>query len=311
MRNEQMYKRTDPEQVMKTVEATVLPAGAEEAIVSENAERTAKRRAGAGPKCRRNKLGRIASKAEIAEMDAELDEREKAIREIAKNTPEVRYKEAGYYSDDELKIIAAAIVSRMPMYKVAATLKCSLRRIFTAIEVTPTLKQMLEDQKIQEKIMAQEAVDDCIKARVPAVVMWHAQHVLPEKYSDQVNMDNEDDTRIVIGGIDEKMVEEAEKEIQAAQNSIPEGGGVALLDAMQQEQAAEAAAAGGDISTVPLQETPPAPALRPPANDSRYGEYTPAAELRRIPGGEVPLGVSDDGLGDDGFDDLEMDSSPW
>lgn len=186
--------------------------------------------------------GRVASKAQIAEMD----ERALAIRKIAENTPEVRYREAGVYSDDEIKIIAAAIVSRIPLYKVAATLKCSLARILKAVEETPTLKQMMEEQKIQEKMMAQEAVDDCIKARVPAVVMWHAQHVLPEKYGDQVNMDNEDDTRIVIGGIDESLVAEAEKEVEEASKTIPlAGGGVALLDAMEQERAAETAAAGG------------------------------------------------------------------
>lgn len=307
MRNEQMYARTDPVKVMEQVNATVLPEGLEEKLLVENAEGTAKRKA--RQKRRLLPNGRLASKAQIAEMD----ERAAAIRKIAENTPEVRYREAGVYSDDEIKIIAAAIVSRIPLYKVAATLKCSLARILKAVEETPTLKQMMEEQKIQEKMMAQEAVDDCIKARVPAVVMWHAQHVLPEKYGDQVNMDNEDDTRIIIGGIDENEVAAAEKEVEEASKTIPlAGGGVALLDAMEQERAAEAAAAGGDISVAPLAQTPPAPSLAPPANDSRFGGFTPASELRRVPSESTPVGVSDDDFGDGGgFDDFEMDGSPF
>lgn len=299
-----MNRRTDPEQVMRTVEATVLPPGVEERILAENAEHTAKKRS------RKRKKPAVVTGEASAQVEV-LDERALAIREIASKTPEVRYREMGVYSDDEIKIVAAAIVSRMPLYKVASTLKCSLHRILTMIDVTPTLKGLMEDQKLQEKIMAQEAVDDCVKARVPAVVMWNAQHVLPEKYGDQVNMDNEDDSRIVIGGLDESLVEEAEAEVAAARDSIPDGGGVALLDAMEQERGAELAAAGGDVPVDPLAQTPPAPSLAPPANDPRFGTFTPAAELRRMGATEPVEGDSGDDFGGGWGDDDMVDSSPF
>lgn len=244
-------------------------------------------------------LGDPDSHPEVVDPDPHAAE----IHRMAESTPEVRWRPKGAYSDDEIKIIAAALMSRMPLYKVAASLKCTLVRVMNAVNSIPSLKSIAEDQKIQEKMMAQEAVDDCLKARVPAVVMWHAQHVLPEKYGDQVNIDNEDDTRIVIGAIDEDMVAEAEAEVAAASNTVPDGGGVAILDAMDQERAAEDAAAGGDVSVVPLAQTPPAPAVAPPGGDPRFMEFSPASQMARMEGGMDDYGPfgDDEGFGDDGF----------
>lgn len=226
-----------------------------------------------------------------------------AVVELAKRTPEVRFTKAHMmrpFTDDELKIIAAALRSRMALFRVADTLKCSYQKIKNAIESIPVLKELAEARSFREKEEIEEAVDACVLARVPAVVMWKAEKILPEKYGNQVNLDNEDDTKLVIGALSPEDIAEAEAKVAECASRDPINEDNAVLELMEKERAAEMAAAGAGVPVSPLNQVPPAPAVNPPAGDPNFGPFTPAAGMGRA---DFEVGFDDGFGGGGGFDD--------
>lgn len=239
------------------------------------------------------------------------------IAAVAKRTPEVRFTKAHMlraFNSDEIKIIAAALRTSVPLYRVADVLHCSVHKIENAIRDVPILNELAQEKIKRRKEQAQEAVDDCVKARVPAVVMWNAEKLLPEIYGNQVDLNNEDDTKLVIGALSEEDLKEADAAVAAAGEGVPEVEVGAVMEVLQEERGAELAAAGGGIPVSPLQSVPPAPALRPPAGDSRFGGFVPAGEMNRapiIPTPSVDEGPDNYGIFGGGMDDDMGGNGLW
>lgn len=217
----------------------------------------------------------------------------RAVAEIAKNTPEVRFKDFHKFNDDEIKIIAAGLKSRTAIYRIADALQCSRHKVMNAINNNPVLKELALERIEREKDETEEAIDDCIKARVPAVIMWKAAKIMPEKYGDAVNIDDEDDTRIQIGAFSEEDVAEAEAIVSAAADTVPDVPTPAIFQAQEEAKAlpspyedavgAELAAGGAGIPAEPLSKIPPTPAVKPPANNPNYMEFIPGHLIKNAP----------------------------
>jgi len=228
---------------------------------------------------------------DLATMEAEVLSPEEAkiakeISEKAAMVPEVRFNKRPLnrpFNDDELKLIAAALRSRTALYRIADVLRCSYGKIKKEIERNEVLRELAMEQVFREKEETEEAIDDCIKARVPAVVMWKAEKLMPEKYGTQQNLDNEDDTRLVIGAIPEAALVEADEILeQANEQGVPEVGLGAVADAVLTERSAEMAAGGAGVSVEPLDRIPPAPAVAPPPGDPNFTRFHSAADLQRV-----------------------------
>lgn len=165
----------------------------------------------------------------VVEPD-EIDEYdEKTVRALAANTPEVRFRHSKYFTNDEDKIIAASLKSRVQLYKVAATLKCCFNTLRKHIENSPVLAEIAKEAKEIECGEIREAVDDLVKMRHPQVVMWRAKQLMPQEYGDAVETE-EDDTRIVIGAIPDDLIAEADRKLELAAAKPPDAGLSAMLD---------------------------------------------------------------------------------
>lgn len=171
----------------------------------------------------------------VVEAD-EIDEYdEAAVKAMVARTPEVRFRHASYFTDDEDRIIAASIKSRVQLYKVAASLKCSYPTLKKHIENTPVLAEIVKESREIECGELREAVNDLIKMRHPQVVMWRAKQLMPNEYGDAVETE-EDDSRIIIGAIPEDMLEEADRALALAAEKPPEVGLAAMMDPRTKEQ---------------------------------------------------------------------------
>lgn len=202
------------------------------------------------------------------------------IKEKVAALPIVRYHRRAPFTEDEKKIIAAGLMSRQPHYKIAQILRCSYAKIDKAILDDEFLTELAREAVLREKEEIEEGIDDCIKARNPAVIMWKAAKIMPEKYGEQVNLDNEDDTRLVIGAIPDADLEEAEQIIGEMKDKVPVIPTPALIEA--NEIQAEREAAGFGVSSLPLAETPATPAVNPPPGDPRFRPLVSAGEQNQV-----------------------------
>lgn len=212
--------------------------------------------------------------------DEMSEEYKRYIKEKVAALPIVRYHRRAPFTEDEKKIIAAGLMSRQAHYKIAQVLRCSYAKIDKAILEDEFLSELAREAVLREKEEVEEGIDDCIKARNPAVIMWKAAKIMPEKYGDQVNLDNEDDTRLVIGAIPEGELEEADRILEEMKDKVPVIPTPALIEA--NEIQAEMRAAGFEVSTMPLAQTPATPAVTPPPGDPRFRPAVPAAELNQV-----------------------------
>ena len=239
---------------------------------------------------------------EVMDADAVKEEALKALPEmvdaynaqliesLASESPEVRFRHSSTFTDQEDKIIAAGIVSGVALYKVAQSIHCSYQTMKEHIEKTPALLDLLKEEILREQQDLEEAIRDCVKARVPAVLMWKAERILPEKYGAERRPEEEDDTRIVIGAIPEDEIKEGDKILSEAANLDPSkelgavaeallgDGGGSRDDALAGEMERELVRAGGEVADVPLKDTLPAPAVKPPKGDPNFMPYRQGAE---------------------------------
>ena len=234
-------------------------------------------------------VGRERDKVEVEADD--IDEYdESAIKAMVANTPEVRFRHASYFSDDEDRIIAASLKSRVQLYKVAASLRCCFNTLKKHIEQSPVLAEIAKEAREIECGQVREAVDDLIRMRHPHVVMWRAKQLMPQEFGEAVESE-EDDTRIVIGAIPEELLTEADRKLEEAASKPPEIGLSAMLDPRTKEQ------------------------VRKTVEDKLKDKELAAAEEKGASedDGETEADESDmyvaddggfDGLGDGGFEDL-------
>lgn len=170
-----------------------------------------------------------ATKRVVVEPDQVDEYDEAAVKAMAARTPEVRFRHASYFTNDEDKIIAASLKSRVQLYKVAASLKCAYNTLKKHIENTPELSDIAKEAREIECGELREAVDDLVKMRHPQVVMWRAKQLMPQEFGDAVEAE-EDDTKIVIGAIPEELLEEADRALKLSAEKPPEAGLSAMLD---------------------------------------------------------------------------------
>lgn len=245
-------------------------------------------------------------KAAAKELYDEMSEEYKRyIKEKVAALPIVRYHRRAPFTEDEKKIIAAGLMSRQAHYKIAQVLRCSYAKIDKAILEDEFLSELAREAVLREKEEVEEGIDDCIKARNPAVIMWKAAKIMPEKYGDQVNLDNEDDTKLVIGAIPDEDLEEADQILAEMKDKVPVVPTPALIEA--NEIHTEMQAAGFGVSSVPLAQTPATPAVMPPPGDPRFRPAVPAAEMNQVnENGEVIAR----GIPRQSQEDIEPDMGP-
>lgn len=165
----------------------------------------------------------------VVEAD-EIDEYdEAAVKAMVEKTPEVRFRHASCFTDDEDKIIAASLKQRIQLYKVAASLKCSYNTLKKHIDGTKVLADIAKEAREIECGELREAVDDLVRMRHPAVVMWRAKQLMPNEYGESMEAE-EDDTRIIIGAIPEELIMEGDRKLLEASEKPPEVGLTAMLD---------------------------------------------------------------------------------
>ncbi len=232
------------------------------------------------------------------------------IQRLLEKSPEVRFRHPPNFTDDEDRVIAAGIVARVALYRIAQSIHCSLQCLTKHIKATPGLAVLMIEAQDIEKQEVEEGIDDCIRARVPAVLMWKAERLMPDKYGpDRTGDENEDDTQIIIGEIPEAEVEKAEAEVAATIAAAQAGVGAPVarlgaaaesilanvpgasagaletppLSPAEEERRAEEVAGGADVPVAPLDAVPPAPAVSPPKGDANFAPFVPAAQMGRVP----------------------------
>ena len=153
-----------------------------------------------------------ATHQEVVEVGPEdIDEyREEEIREIATRVPEVRFRHSSHFTADEDKIIAASLKTRSALYRIADTLHCDYRTLKKHIEDDKVLTMLFNERFERECEEIEEAINDLVKLHHPGVVMWKAAKLMPTKYGGEKSLEEEDDTRLVIGGIGEDQLREAD-----------------------------------------------------------------------------------------------------
>lgn len=152
------------------------------------------------------------------------------LHRMATEVPEVRWYHPAKFTEDEDKIIAAAIVARKKLYRIAETIRCSRVTLSRHIENTPFLQALYEEAKSKECDQIDEAIDELVSLRHPSVVMWKAEKLMPEKYGKDRQVEEEDDTRIVFGAIPDEAIAAGDAIIADANSKPPEVGLAALVE---------------------------------------------------------------------------------
>lgn len=152
------------------------------------------------------------------------------LRQIAKETPEVRFRHSKFYTKDEDCIIAASLAALIPIYKIAETIHCSRQALLRHIENTPILAQLNADRLGKRCDMVEEGLDELTRLRHPSVLMWRAEKLLSNVYGKDRQAEEEDDSILVIGEIPEEGIAEGDAILAEAASKPPEVGLTALLD---------------------------------------------------------------------------------
>lgn len=167
----------------------------------------------------------------VEDIDDDLDPAWlEVLKQMARETPETRWRHSSHFSQDEDRIIAAGLASLTAVYKIAQTLRCDRRTLQKHIDEDPMLSQMLADQNLMRREKVQEGVDQLVEIHHPNVIMWAAEHLLSDVYGKDKQMNEEDDSVLVIGEIPESSLAEADAILAAAAETPPEVGLTAMLD---------------------------------------------------------------------------------
>ena len=235
----------------------------------------------------------------VEDIDEDLDPAWlEVIKQMARDTPETRWRHSSHFSQDEDRIIAAGITSLTSLYKIAQTLRCDRRTLQKHIESDPLLSQMLADQNQTRREKIQEGIDQLVEIHHPNVIMWAAEHQLSDIYGKDKQMNEEDDSVLVIGEIPESSLSEADAILAAAAETPPEVGLTAMLDervtstpvpqtpALPQPPSPTAPQAPSQTPPPPAPPAQPQPAPQPSAPSVASPTATPATPP--LPQGSVP-----------------------
>lgn len=200
-----------------------------------------------------------------------------ALKEAARTAPVVVWRHPSKFNSYEDKIIAAALLTRQPIYKICETIRCSRSTLLKHIEEDDDLRMIREDVKGMECDRIEEGIEELVDMRHPGVLMWKAEKLLPQKYGKDRAMEDEDDSRIVLGVIPDDEIAAADRLLEEAASKPPETGLAALLDveAMKKVDAAVSNAPKND--GVPTLAEVDAPAAKPSPEPEAYAEPEPAA----------------------------------
>ena len=165
---------------------------------------------------------------DVTEYDEGYDRQQIAM--LAKAAPNTMFRHPSTFTPDEDKLIAAEIYNRKPLYKIAAILRCSFTLLRKHIDNTPALMEVAYTAREREKMDVEQGLDELVQMRHAGVLMWKAEKLMPEKYGKEVKMEEEDDTRIIIGAIPESDLQEADAILAEAAAKPPEAGLTAMLD---------------------------------------------------------------------------------
>lgn len=276
------------------------------------------------------------NRSDEAEVEVEVDHEEvvqydegydkEKIANLAKAAPRTMFRHPSTFTPDEDKLIAAEIYNRKPLYRIAAILHCSYKHLKKHIDNTPELVDMVEDAREREKIDIEQGLDELVNMRHPAVLMWKAEKLIPEKYGKEAKVQEEDDTRIVIGAIPEEDLLEADKILEEAAEKPPEAGLTAMLDSRVKQEIDKSVGAAEDdgydedtgsldgtnvsVKKMPIVVSHSEPILassvKPNAPKADAPQQTPVLETPR----EAPsFGSMSDYAG--GFGDDSFDSGDW
>lgn len=245
---------------------------------------------------------------DVEEMTPEeVKAHEEEMRKIAveQGVFEIKMKHPKNFTPEEDKLIAFSLRAGAPIYQIMDTVHCSRQFLMKHIEKTPALYELLKERDYRQKDEIEEGLADCVRSRDSKVLMWMAEKLLKEKYGDQQNIDDEDDTRLVIGAIPEEELAAADKIVEEASKKPPEAGLAAIIGAADEQGQAVGGGVGGagvparapHQAAAPHAAAPHAAAPRP----EDPSKYVHAADTRRLE--EQP--PADDGGGFDGSGETE------
>lgn len=191
------------------------------------------------------------------------------LKEAARVAPTVVWRHPSKFNSYEDKIIAAALLTRQPIYKICETIRCSRSTLLKHIEEDDDLRMIREDVKGMECDRIEEGIEELVDMRHPGVLMWKAEKLLPHKYGKDRAVEEEDDSRIVLGIIPEEELVAADRLLEEAASKPPEAGLAALLDveamkkvedAVSGKQKEDSAPTLAEVDAKPLLPSPEAPA---------------------------------------------------
>lgn len=232
---------------------------------------------------------------------------EKLIKELAREAPETRFRHPSYFTDDEDKIIAAGIKSGQALYRIADTLKCNRTTLVNHINNTPALAQIRKDAEAQEKDEVEEGLKALIRMNHPAVLMWKAEKLIPEKYGKYARADEEEQVHIVFGAPSEELLEKGDRLLADAASKPPEVGLAALLDVENMKKVEEAVAGDAENDSLPsVNLLPDKRGAQTQPDPPRHGQFVEDAQ---------PSGATSeygDGFGGgDAYGGDSFDSGSW
>ena len=261
-------------------------------------------------------------KVEPDEIDCPLDpEWAEKIKELARQTPEVRWQHSSHFTQEEDRIIAAGLASLTAIYKIAQTIRCSRQTLVKHIEATPILAQLRAENEGTRRDQLQEGIDELVRLRHPAVIMWGAEKLLSDVYGKDRAAEEEDDSKLIIGEIPETDIAEADAILAQAAVAPPKVGLSAMLDdrvnatqitaAPLPQQALQPPAAPAAQqpapAAIPAPQPLPAPAApvaapSPTPQPSPPPRPAPPPPPREVPPVAMADDLVDDGMFNDGFE---------
>ena len=224
--------------------------------------------------------------------------------EKLRDPPTIAYQHSPDLTDDEMTIIITGLRGHIPLYAIAAKIKCSRSWLGKKIKEDPYLAEAYQDSREAYVDNLEFQAKRLIDQGNAAMIMFGLERLGKHRGWGQTDEDEnrEDDSKLVIGAIPEDMLSDADKEIAEASKGVPivdnDGkivSSVGIGDPMKMEMELERERSG-----IP-------PAVPPTFIDGQHGDAASSV----VVADSVSEAPYDDGQGDEAMMPADYVPGPW
>lgn len=183
-----------------------------------------------------DELGSSLPEVEVPDSETTGPDVEGDIGEVAKylgeppvkmeklrDPPTIAYQHSPDLTDDEMTIIIKGLRGHIPLYAIAAKIKCSRSWLGKKIKEDPYLAEAYQDSREAYVDNLEFQAKRLIDQGNAAMIMFGLERLGKHRGWGQTDEDEnrEDDSKLVIGAIPEEMLSDADKEIAEASQGVP------------------------------------------------------------------------------------------